>query len=101
MNKTKCVHCGKELEYEGFYCPTYCKKCESKIVWSTAGKVIARESDSIKDVAKAKIYVSCIICGEQIALNENEEHYLICGGGAIFKVCDKCKQAVMKMRGDK
>ena len=43
------------------------------------------------------IGVACLICGESIKLSENEElavrhnHY-------IFKVCDKCKRAVLSIR---
>lgn len=36
---------------------------------------------------------SCVICGESVKLTEYEAM-----GKNIFKVCDKCKQAVMKMR---
>ena len=40
---------------------------------------------------------SCLICGESVPLTMEEEmgsrngHY-------IFKICDECKNAVMKMR---
>lgn len=47
--------------------------------------------------SKCGLCVSCIICGESIELTMAEEmgsrngHY-------IFKVCDECRRAVMKMR---
>ena len=52
---------------------------------------------SISVASKCGLSVSCIICGENVELNMTEEmgsrngHY-------IFKVCDECKKAVMKMR---
>lgn len=36
----------------------------------------------------------CLICGESVELTEYEAM-----GKNIFKICDKCKNAVMKMRG--
>lgn len=42
------------------------------------------------------ICVSCIICGESIELTMIEE--MESRHGNIFKVCDECKKAVMKMR---
>jgi hypothetical protein len=39
----------------------------------------------------------CIICGEDVELNMTEEMSSRCGN-YIFKVCDECKEAVMKMR---
>ena len=44
--------------------------------------------------------VHCIICDEEIQLTDDEFGFVL-NGNHIFKVCDKCKQAVMKMRGDK
>ncbi len=47
--------------------------------------------------SKSGICVSCIICGEPVELTMEEElgakngHY-------IFKVCDECRNAVMKIR---
>ena len=40
---------------------------------------------------------SCIICGESVPLTMEEE-MVSRNGYYIFKVCDKCKEAVMKMR---
>ena len=48
-------------------------------------------------IKESSIAVSCIICGESIELTMEEEmgsrngHY-------IFKVCDECKKAIIKMR---
>lgn len=47
--------------------------------------------------SRCGLCVSCIICGESIELTMAEEmasRY----GHHIFKVCDECKEAVMKMR---
>lgn len=45
---------------------------------------------------KCGLCVSCIICGESIELTMAEE--MGSRNGHIFKVCDECKEAVMKMR---
>lgn len=52
---------------------------------------------SIPVESKWGLCTSCLICGEDVELTMKEEmgsrngHY-------IFKVCDECKKAVMKMR---
>ena len=91
MNRTRCMSCGKELEYNGFCCPTMCDECNSK--WLSSGTV---DINLAYMNSKISIGVPCIICGELVKLNELEES--IIRGREIFKVCDKCKQAVMKMR---
>ena len=45
---------------------------------------------------KFAISVPCLICEESVRLSPLEE--MVCRNGTIVKVCDKCKQAVMKMR---
>lgn len=40
--------------------------------------------------------VPCVICGESVKITDEEMKY-----NSIVKVCDKCKRAVMKMRGMK
>lgn len=89
MNKTYCVQCGKEIEYEGFYCPTMCKECESKQIYATA------ESDMSVD---RRYKIRCIICNEGIQLSDSEFELLFCTGKVNRLVCDKCKQAVMQVR---
>lgn len=88
MNKTKCVDCGKEIEYTGFCCPTKCYECVNK---SLASQPI---EDWKYVSAKFSVSVPCIICGELVELTDYEEK--CCRD--IYKVCDKCKQAVMKIR---
>lgn len=46
---------------------------------------------------ESPIATPCIICGESVELNMIEE-IGIRNGHYVFKVCDKCKRAVMKMR---
>lgn len=41
--------------------------------------------------------VHCIICDEEIQLSDDEFGYVL-SGKRIYKVCDKCKHAVMEMR---
>lgn len=57
------------------------------------GEIISLTSDT----SKIGLCVSCIICGESIELTNLEEMASRCGQ-PIFKVCDECKAAVMKMR---
>ena len=88
MNKTRCVHCGKEIEYYRFECPTLCDECINNYV--------TIKIDTNKPEERGIIGVQCLICGESVPLNELEAQQK-----HIYKICDKCKKAVMKMRGDK
>ena len=45
-------------------------------------------------VVKTKFGIPCLICGEMVELTEYELMYY----KDVVKVCDKCKEAVMKMR---
>ena len=91
MSKTRCISCGKELEYNGFCCPTMCDECNSKWLSVTVDISSAYMNE------KVSIATPCLICGEMIELTEIEESAVLCGE-SFYKVCDKCKQAVMKMR---
>lgn len=51
-----------------------------------------------KNNVKAKLGVSCIICGEFVPLSEKECLMVEHGLHMESKVCDKCKAAVMEMR---
>lgn len=51
---------------------------------------------NIPEFAKASISVECLICGQSVLLTAFEE--MVARNHSIYKVCDKCKQAVMKMR---
>lgn len=42
--------------------------------------------------------INCIICNEKIQLTDREFELLFCTGSVSRLVCDKCKQAVIKMR---
>ena len=42
----------------------------------------------------------CIICGDSVELTENESYSVRQGHIISPKVCDKCKAAVMKIRGE-
>ena len=88
MKKTRCVQCGKEIEYYGFECPKLCDECINNYA------VIKIDLNNPQE--RGVICIECLICGEGVPLNEfkQEQKYL-------YKVCDKCKKAVMKMRGDK
>ena len=55
-------------------------------------------SISEKDFAEnANIAIGCLICGEAVEL-EKEGIALKWGHRTIYKICDKCKAAVLKMR---
>ena len=94
MSKTRCMSCGKELEYNRFCCPAMCDECNSK--WLLSVNIEGIDIGRAYMNSKISIGVPCIICGEIVKLTELEES--ITRGREIFKVCDKCKQAVMKMR---
>ena len=59
------------------------------------GKTITINTN-IPEFTKASIGVECLICGQSVLLTEFEE--MVARNHSIYKVCDKCKQAVMKMR---
>lgn len=90
MNKTYCVDCHKEIEYKGFCCPTRCYECANKSL--TSHSIVDWEYVS----AKISVGVPCVICGETVILTPNEE--MASRYKTIVKVCDKCKQAIMKIR---
>ena len=95
MSKTNCRVCGKEIECDGFVNPVMCDECDR--TWLE----LSKQSNSVIGIDALNVSVtlatSCIICGESIELTMAEEmesrH-----GHHIFKVCDECKKAVMKMR---
>lgn len=59
------------------------------------GKTITINTN-IPEFAKASIDAECLICGQSVLLTGFEE--MMARNYSIYKVCDKCKQAVMKMR---
>ena len=42
--------------------------------------------------------IPCIICGEYVTLNDMENMALTLPYSSMYKVCDKCREAVMMMR---
>lgn len=46
-----------------------------------------------------RISINCLICGEQIDLNEYEEKYAETGK-PLIKVCNKCKAAIINNRNN-
>lgn len=95
MNKTACRVCGKELEWDGFATPVMCDECNR--TWLE----LSKQSISVIGIEALNVPVtlatSCIICGESAPLTTEEEMGSR-NGHHIFKVCDECKKAVMKMR---
>ena len=59
------------------------------------GKTITINTN-IPEFAKASIGVECLICEQNVLLTGFEK--MMARNYSIYKVCDKCKQAVMKMR---
>lgn len=90
MNKTRCVICGKDFYYDGFCCHTMCDECNSK--WLDSMGSITYTHPVEEDVFIGS--VKCLICGESIPIRCSEKQLVV-------KICESCKQAVMKMRGDK
>ena len=89
MSKAICIKCGKEMEYEGFQSPVMCDECEKKF-WDKL-KIGNATVDTVYTTSKLKLAIPCLICNELIELADYESRDSV-------KVCDKCKQAVMKMR---
>lgn len=89
MSKAICIKCGKEMEYERFQCPIMCDECEKEL-WNKL-KIGNATVDTTYVTSKLEISIPCLICNELIKLADYESRDSV-------KVCDKCKQAVMKMR---
>ena len=77
MKIVKCEKCGKEFENHIGVSLPFCIDCIEK--------------DFVP--AKSGISVNCLICSEEAELTGEEAR-----NGFYIKVCDKCKQAVMRMR---
>ena len=99
--KFPCPHCGKEAEadtsvvlssYPGQY-DYYCPHCGAH------GSVLCSEVDGYRfkqnvwdAIGSPRLFgIKCIICGEEIILNLDENKNQIL-------VCEKCKKAVLKVR---
>lgn len=54
---------------------------------------------SLKDSTHAHIGVNCLICDEFIRLTDREI-YLMSHGRLVVRVCDKCKDAVKRIRNE-
>ena len=65
------------------------------------GKIIIDINSSLDRTYEARMSgndkLPCIICNELFELTDQELRYVL-SGGLMIKACDKCKQAVMKMR---
>lgn len=51
-----------------------------------------------KDSGPLKLSIGCIICGEPVELNDIESQAILIPHKDIYKVCDKCRDAVMRIR---
>ena len=49
--------------------------------------------------SESHIGLPCLICGDSVALTSNEELSLRYGNHVHSKVCNQCRAAVMRMRG--
>ena len=52
----------------------------------------------LNSTVESHFSVSCIICGESVKLTQDEEWSLKYGHSIGSKVCEKCRQAVLRMR---
>ena len=91
MNKTYCSKCGKEIEYKGFCCPTMCKECDDK--WTSERIFTVKVPTHEEIYSEHPEYTKCLICDEPILLEYREY-----ANKWFYKVCDKCKQAVITKR---
>lgn len=46
----------------------------------------------------ARLSIACLVCGEPVVLDEQEEMRLDYGLPIHSKICDKCKAAILHMR---
>lgn len=53
---------------------------------------------SLKERLKARLATPCIVCGESIPMEPNEEEAYLHGFYVHNKICDKCKAAILYMR---
>ncbi len=48
-----------------------------------------------------RLTVPCIICGETVVLTKQETEYMCLPNATyLYKVCDNCKKAILKLRED-
>lgn len=74
---SKCVYCGKEIEYNGFCCPTTCDECNKKIVknWNSIN------NQQVNDYLKNNLRYGWI-CPQCGAVMSPDQNYCInCKGG--------------------
>lgn len=48
---------------------------------------------------RTHLSIACLVCGEPVVLDEQEEMRLDYGLPIHSKICDKCKAAILYMRG--
>jgi hypothetical protein len=95
MNKTRCVQCGKEIEYYGFCCPTMCDECNREWLknFAVPRTDVPPQNVQFIDLRDYSVGEPCLICEEMVPTYGYEARH------KVYKVCDKCKQAVMQVRG--
>ena len=59
--------------------------------------------DSIKELPEAQyikthLCTSCLVCGESVALTQEEEYVLYHGHHVHSKICNECRSAILYMR---
>ena len=57
-----------------------------------------KTNNMIKNMIKWHYSKPCLVCGDDIALTEQEQIMLEHGLSIEPKICDKCKKAILKMR---
>ena len=55
---------------------------------------------SLKNQPKARICMSCLICGESVPISEFEEARLLHGMDIHSKICDQCREAILYVRAN-
>lgn len=87
-NVSRCVHCGKELDYVGVCAPTMCDDCGRKFVEghmtsSIPGTIM--DNNVYNPIEKDSVFVGsleCLICGGNVPVTAGEmerKKALICG----------------------
>ena len=92
----KCCKGCSNLHKNEFCCcslPYYCNEWVEDEATDQTKKELENNEYSINTVMEPSIIVRCLICGE-----ETQRLYTVISETQAIDICDKCKQAIMRMR---
>ena len=62
------------------------------------GVIDSYERITVNKAVTSMLCIGCLICGESVPLSVEEESTLMNGIKIGPKICDKCRNAILKMR---